>query len=259
MHVKYAVLQFSYSAPVRVWAAAPVAADCAAREIIGVALRAADVFARVVTAARDWVAARGDVAAPVRVVTVRGDAVRAVSVRDVVAGVNTAVRAADDARSDLMVVDTRCWVTVPDFVRIVALPSRTAAPAPPRQVIQKAQKIRIFFISDKILAKLRISGQAKYHLVVRIVFVHRIKANNFDFSCCKRNKVNILYQSPADMAELVDALVSGTSGSNALEVRVFLSAPCFGVVAQLIERYVRIVEVVGLSPISSTKINKSRR
>ena len=28
----------------------------------------------------------------------------------------------------------------------------------------------------------------------------------------------------------------------------------FGVVAQLIERYVRIVEVVGLSPISSTKI-----
>lgn len=29
---------------------------------------------------------------------------------------------------------------------------------------------------------------------------------------------------------------------------------CFGVVAQLIERYVRIVEVVGLSPISSTKI-----
>ena len=63
------------------------------------------------------------------------------------------------------------------------------------------------------------------------------------------------------MAELVDALVSGTSGSNTLEVRVFLSAPCFvsfgwcsfGVVAQLIERYVRIVEVVGLSPISSTK------
>ena len=59
----------------------------------------------------------------------------------------------------------------------------------------------------------------------------------------------------ADMAELVDALVSGTSGSNALEVRVFLSAPISGVVAQLIERYVRIVEVVGLSPISSTKKN----
>ena len=70
------------------------------------------------------------------------------------------------------------------------------------------------------------------------------------------------------MAELVDALVSGTSGSDTLEVRVFLSAPVlrlvcflaaglrvsFGVVAQLIERYVRIVEVVGLSPISSTRL-----
>ena len=61
------------------------------------------------------------------------------------------------------------------------------------------------------------------------------------------------------MAELVDALVSGTSGSNTLEVRVFLSAPLFGVVAQLIERYVRIVEVVGLSPISSTKFLISLR
>ena len=57
------------------------------------------------------------------------------------------------------------------------------------------------------------------------------------------------------MAELVDALVSGTSGSNTLEVQVFLCPPYdFGGVAQLIERYVRIVEVVGLSPISSTKI-----
>ena len=79
------------------------------------------------------------------------------------------------------------------------------------------------------------------------------------------------------MAELVDAPVSGTGGSNTLEVRVFLCPPrfakgfvwhticlcgCkamqakenFGVVAQLIERYVRIVEVVGLSPISSTKV-----
>lgn len=76
----------------------------------------------------------------------------------------------------------------------------------------------------------------------------------YEFSCCKTSKVDIICFSPADMAELVDALVSGTSGSNALEVRVFLSAPRFGVVAQLIERYVRIVEVVGLSPISSTKI-----
>ncbi len=47
------------------------------------------------------------------------------------------------------------------------------------------------------------------------------------FSCCKDLKINILYLTPADMAELVDALVSGTSGSNTLEVRVFLSAPYF--------------------------------
>ena len=85
-----------------------------------------------------------------------------------------------------------------------------------------------------------------------------MQANNkvlkFIFSCCIDYKFNILYLTPADMAELVDALVSGTSGSNTLEVRVFLSAPfLIGVVAQLIERYVRIVEVVGLSPISSTK------
>ncbi len=45
------------------------------------------------------------------------------------------------------------------------------------------------------------------------------------FSPCKWCKVDIIYHTPADMAELVDALVSGTSGSNALEVRVFLSAP----------------------------------
>ena len=62
------------------------------------------------------------------------------------------------------------------------------------------------------------------------------------------------------MAELVDALVSGTSGSNTLEVRVFLCPPYrSGVVAQLIERYVRIVEVVGLSPISSTKFSRAGR
>ena len=58
-----------------------------------------------------------------------------------------------------------------------------------------------------------------------------MQANNNNkktyFSCCKDLKINILYLSPADMAELVDALVSGTSGSNALEVRVFLSAPYF--------------------------------
>ena len=60
------------------------------------------------------------------------------------------------------------------------------------------------------------------------------------------------------MAELVDALVSGTSGSDTLEVRVFLCPPyvlkqrVFGVVAQLVERCVRNAEVVSSNLISST-------
>ena len=58
------------------------------------------------------------------------------------------------------------------------------------------------------------------------------------------------------MAELVDALVSGTSGSDTLEVRVFLCPPCvqeqYGVVAQLVERCVRNAEVVSSNLISST-------
>ena len=58
------------------------------------------------------------------------------------------------------------------------------------------------------------------------------------------------------MAELVDALVSGTSGATLGSSSLLMPTMknSFGVVAQLIERYVRIVEVVGLSPISSTKI-----
>ena len=57
------------------------------------------------------------------------------------------------------------------------------------------------------------------------------------------------------MAELVDALVSGTSGatlgSSSLLIRTILKQA--GVVAQLVERCVRNAEVVGSNPISSTK------
>ena len=82
------------------------------------------------------------------------------------------------------------------------------------------------------------------------------------------------YEFYGHMAELVDAPVSGTGGathgSSSLlmptilrgTLRVASLCLCVrqsrdnkkssGVVAQLIERYVRIVEVVGLSPISST-------
>ena len=60
------------------------------------------------------------------------------------------------------------------------------------------------------------------------------------------------------MAELVDALVSGTSGSDTLEVRIFLCPPYvlerYGVVAQLVERCVRNAEVVSSNLISSTTL-----
>lgn len=39
------------------------------------------------------------------------------------------------------------------------------------------------------------------------------------------------------MAELVDALVSGTSGSNTLEVRVFLCPPNFPLVMCIFARF----------------------
>jgi len=78
-------------------------------------------------------------------------------------GIKTLVRAWDVVRLDFTVVEMRCCVgAVSDFARVAALPSRTAAPAPLIQDSKKAQKIRIFFISGKILAKLRISGQEKY-------------------------------------------------------------------------------------------------
>ena len=48
------------------------------------------------------------------------------------------------------------------------------------------------------------------------------------FLVAKHRKLGYYIKRLADMAELVDALVSGTSGSNALEVRVFLSAPALG-------------------------------
>ena len=64
------------------------------------------------------------------------------------------------------------------------------------------------------------------------------------------------------MAELVDALVSGTSGSDTLEVRVFLCPPyvreSYGVVAQLVERCVRNAEVVSSNLISSTTLRINR-
>lgn len=65
------------------------------------------------------------------------------------------------ARSVFTVVDMRCCVLPAEFWRATVLPSRMAAFAPPMQRPKIKVKFRIFFISDKILAKLRILGQAK--------------------------------------------------------------------------------------------------
>ena len=62
-----------------------------------------------------------------------------------------------------------------------------------------------------------------------------------EFSPCKICKVDIIYARLADMAELVDALVSGTSVSNDVQVRVLFWAPVrmkdlmFGEVAELVD------------------------
>lgn len=67
------------------------------------------------------------------------------------------------ARSDTLTDDDARWpVCVPAVWRTVAFPSRTAASAAPIHIMQEHTKDRIFFISNRILAKLRKSGQAKY-------------------------------------------------------------------------------------------------
>ena len=50
----------------------------------------------------------------------------------------------------------------------------------------------------------------------------------FHYLCIFANAIQAMLSTNAQVAELVDALVSGTSGSDALEVRVFLSAPVLG-------------------------------
>ena len=131
--MKYAVLHVSYSAPTRVW------------------VKSADVdVARAVTREMGvwFCVARG---------TVVGLA-RAVAARDVLDVVFDAARGDSvdvrTARSDFTVVLTRWVGFVVLFARAAALPSRVAAPAPQMHSIQDTVKIRIFFISGEILAKL---------------------------------------------------------------------------------------------------------
>ena len=82
-------------------------------------------------------------------------------------------------------------------------------------------KPRIFFISDINLSKFIKTKASKimqnFHknnLFFHIFLVAKSNDIGYYLSCFNGH-----------MAELVDALVSGTSGSNTLEVRVFLCPP----------------------------------
>ena len=140
MHVKYAFLHCSYAAPVRVSVKSTVVVFVVARGNTAVALRAVPV-----------VVVRGDtvcVADAARAVV----ALRAVLV--VVARCDVALRAGavnrDVVRDAVCsVVEMRCCVVavVAEFVRLFALPSRTAASDVAMHIMQQNTKARIFFIS----------------------------------------------------------------------------------------------------------------
>ena len=144
MHAKYAFLHCSYSAPVR------VSGICVVLVVV----------ARAVT---DVVPARG-MATRADVFVRAGVPVRAPVARDVfvialLRGASVVVRAAVFLRT---VVAVRLCTAVglsSVFPRDNAVPSRTAALAKPTHINRFAAKNRIFFISDRILAKLRILAQ----------------------------------------------------------------------------------------------------
>ena len=73
---------------------------------------------------------------------------------DVLRGTNAVVRAV--FRSDLDVVDMRCWAgwVLSPLARMAAFPSRTAASDAPIPIIADSIKTRILFISDIMLANL---------------------------------------------------------------------------------------------------------
>ena len=75
-------------------------------------------------------------------------------------GVKTVVRAFV-VRSATFVDILFCWVA-----RCNVLPSRTAAPACAKDIAIAITKIRIFFISGKIVSKIAISGQVKYSVFI---------------------------------------------------------------------------------------------
>lgn len=169
--MKYAVLQRSYSAPVRVSDITDDALVAAAARAVTPGCRpaaaAVGVRAGDEAAARDTLAVSRVVvpAVAARVVAARAAVVFLSDVPrdDCAPGVSIVPRAAVD-RSFLTVVEMRCCVGADRSValRDIVLPSRTAALVAPMHNIKYDAKIRTFFISDKILANLDFLGQVKY-------------------------------------------------------------------------------------------------
>jgi len=144
MHVKYAFLHFSYSAPVRVCDIADDEDCVAAREttlfVVRCCVPTADVRVVAVLAAAGCgvtVAVRAAFCRTVAAAPVRGTvtAVRAFCVFCVVARCRNTVAAAAG------------------WLRVVTFPSRTAAPAGPNKIKPYNEKIRMFFISVKNISK----------------------------------------------------------------------------------------------------------
>ena len=161
------------------------------------------------------------------------DAARALVFRPLVVAVrelftpNIIVRG-DSVRLFFSVVDMRFCpeIVAPPEPRDAEFPSRTAALTTPMPIAIAMTNVRIFFISDEMLANLRNLEQAKYDEFLIIFFkFYRIGCTKFLLQKKLSCVIILNALKYGHMAELVDALVSGTSGSNTLEVRVFLCPP----------------------------------
>ena len=163
--MKYAVLHFSYSAPVRV-SITDEARFSAARTTDAAALRADDAVPRE-DAAPDVRA--GVRAVPLRagVVAVRADVVREFALGDVAVRADAvgAVVRVDIAAAGVVVPRDVATARAPAvFVpRATVLESRTAARVAPVHRPNIVIKAKTFLILVKMLANFAKSGQAKYH------------------------------------------------------------------------------------------------
>jgi len=166
MHAKYALLHFSYSAPVRVCDMTLLVSVAAARATTtGVALRADELAdALLVRLADDGRTGCADRAAFCVFVVVL------VRFAVLVAGRRTLLRCVV-VRLIGWVETTRCAV---DAVRAVALPSRIAALTFVAVSIHKAKKIRILLISGFYVSKIQKIRASKKKVLIII----------FDVICC---------------------------------------------------------------------------